>query len=91
MKRIVRQNFGRFRICYEKATATNPDLAGTLDIAFTIDRAGAPVRAERKGGTLDSASMSACVVAAFGLLSFPEPDGSVESRVVYGLEFDPDP
>ena len=36
VKRIVRQQFGRFRLCYENALRANPTLAGTVTTTFTI-------------------------------------------------------
>src|SRR5262249_16578759 len=38
IQRIVRQNFGRFRLCYENGLRSDPKLTGTVATKFTIDR-----------------------------------------------------
>ena len=40
IQRIVRQNFGRFRLCYENGLKTSPTLAGMVTVAFVIGRDG---------------------------------------------------
>jgi len=34
IQRIVRQNFGRFRNCYESSLRTNPSLTGRVAVKF---------------------------------------------------------
>jgi len=41
IQRIVRQNFGRFRLCYENGMRQNPNLQGRVAVKFVIDRSGA--------------------------------------------------
>jgi len=86
--RIVRQNFGRFRLCYEDALRKNPALAGRVAVRFGIDRSGAVSSVADGGSDIPDATMIACVTRGFGNLSFPQPEGgSVE--VVYPIVFDP--
>lgn len=87
VRRIVRQNFGRFRLCYEDALSRHPDLEGTVSIHFTIGPDGAPrnLGAARSPGFSD-AGMVACVVQAFDGISFPEPAGSAVT-VTYPVLF----
>ena len=40
IQRIVRQNFGRFRLCYENGLRNNPNLQGRVTVKFVIDRSG---------------------------------------------------
>jgi outer membrane biosynthesis protein TonB len=42
---IVRQNFGRFRGCYESGLRSNPGLQGTVSVQFVLGRDGAVVTA----------------------------------------------
>jgi tetratricopeptide (TPR) repeat protein len=75
VQRIVRQNFGRFRLCYEQALARNPNLQGNLGIKFVIDQSGTVGNARPNGaGGITDASMRACVAAAHDSLSFPAPE-----------------
>ena len=41
IQRIVRQNFGRFKLCYEDGLRKNPSLQGRVAVKFVIDRSGA--------------------------------------------------
>jgi hypothetical protein len=74
VRRIIRQNFGRFRLCYQNALRENPALTGTATVDFKVDASGAVTSATDGGGTLASPSSRACVAKAFTGLSFPSPE-----------------
>jgi hypothetical protein len=40
IQRIVRTNFGRFKLCYQRALRDNPNLGGHVVTRFVIDRTG---------------------------------------------------
>jgi hypothetical protein len=86
IQRIVRQNFGRFRLCYENGLRRNPGLAGRVAVRFVIDRSGSVATTTDAGSDLSDSSVVACIVRAFGNLSFPQPDGGVVT-VVYPIQF----
>ena len=89
IQRIVRQNFGRFRLCYEKGLEAKPTLAGTVSVTFVIDESGAVTSVAAGAGTaMPDAKVTACVTRAFGGLSFPQPEGGKVS-VVYPITFSP--
>ena len=88
IQRIVRQNLGRFRLCYENGLRQNPKLTGQVTVRFTIDRAGAVSSAKDERSDLPDAGVVACVVRAYGSLSFPAPEGGSVS-VVYPMSFSP--
>ncbi len=88
IQRIVRQNFGRFRNCYEGGLRTNPSLSGRVQVKFVIDRTGSVSIADDGGSDLADHAVSACVVKSFYGLSFPAPErGSV--RVTYPIMLSP--
>jgi hypothetical protein len=90
IQRIVRQNFGRFRLCYENGLRSNPKLAGKVAVHFTIGKDGAVSGASlMKDTTMPDANVSACVTRAFIGLSFPQPDGGGVVTVNYPLLFAP--
>jgi hypothetical protein len=89
IQRIVRQNFGRFRLCYEGGLEANATLAGRVTVRFLIDRAGSVANAVDAGSDLPDATVVGCVVRAMKSLSFPEPGGGMV-QVVYPLQFAPD-
>jgi hypothetical protein len=88
IQRIVRQNFGRFRACYEMGLKRNPKLEGRVAVKFTIDRAGAIKDVGDDGSDLGDAQAVSCVLRGFANLSFPQPEGGIVT-VVYPIIFHP--
>jgi hypothetical protein len=88
IQRIVRQNFGRFRLCYENGLRNNPNLQGRVAVKFMIDRGGSVAMTSDGGSDLPDTSVVQCVVRAFGNLSFPQPEGGVVT-VVFPIMFSP--
>ena len=88
VQRIVRQNFGRFRLCYESGLRGNPALQGRVAVKFVIDRSGNVSLSSDAGSDLPDQGVVQCVVRGFNNLSFPEPQGGVV-RVVYPIVFTP--
>jgi hypothetical protein len=88
IQRIVRQNFGRFRLCYENGLKSNPTLSGRVSVKFVIDRSGAVSTAQDGGSELPDQGVISCVVRGFGNLSFPQPEGGIVT-VVYPIIFNP--
>ena len=88
IQRIVRQNFGRFRNCYDNGLRTNPTLTGRVVSKFVIDRTGAVSVAQDGGSDLPDRGVVSCVVRSFSSLSFPQPDGGIVT-VNYPILFTP--
>jgi len=88
IQRIVRQNFGRFRLCYENGLRNNPTLSGRVSVKFVIDRSGAVSTAQDGESELPDQGVISCVVRGFGNLSFPQPEGGIVT-VVYPIIFNP--
>jgi Ca-activated chloride channel family protein len=89
IQRIVRQNFGRYRLCYENGLRSNPDLRGRVSVRFVIDREGRVSNVANGGSDLPDASVVSCVVRGFSGLMFPQPEGGVVS-VTYPIVFAPE-
>jgi hypothetical protein len=88
IRRIVRQNFGRFRMCYEQGLGRNPNLEGRVAVRFVIGRDGAVSNAGNGGSDIPDSKVVSCVVSAFYGLSFPQPEGGIVS-VNYPIMFSP--
>ena len=89
IQRIARQNFGRFRLCYEQGLMKDPKLAGTVATKFLIDTHGAVSSAARDNATtMTDATVVSCVTRGFLNLSFPQPESGIVV-VVYPLIFEP--
>jgi hypothetical protein len=89
IQRVVRQNFGRFRLCYQNALRNNPNLAGRVAVSFVIGRDGAVSMAQNGGSDLPDAGVVSCVVGAFYNLSFPQPEQGIVT-VTYPIMFSPE-
>ena len=90
IRRIVRQNLARARLCYQNGLRTDPTLAGTVRTRFVIDKSGSAGSVSDAGSTLTDKPTVACVQRMFGYLSFPEPTAGAMT-VVYSLSFTPPP
>jgi hypothetical protein len=88
IQRIVRQNYGRFRLCYENGLRANPSLQGRVAVRFVIGRDGAVSNVANGDSDLPDAAVVRCVIQAYYGLSFPEPEGGIVS-VVYPIMFAP--
>jgi hypothetical protein len=89
IQRIVRQNFGRLRACYETGLERDPSLEGRVAVKFVIDRSGAVAVAELDAAstTLSDAKVTSCVVAQYTRMTFPQPEGGIVT-VVYPVVFE---
>jgi hypothetical protein len=88
VQRLVRQNFGRFRNCYEGGLIRNPNLSGRVAVRFLIARDGTVSNASSAGSSLPDADVTSCVVSRFYGLSFPKPEHGTVS-VTYPIVFSP--
>jgi hypothetical protein len=75
IRRILRQNHGRYRQCYEKGLARHPNLRGEARVRFAIELDGSASNSRDDGSTLPDASVIRCIGDALERLSFPKPQG----------------
>jgi len=85
VQRIVRQNYGRFRLCYENAVRTNLKAKdGKVVTKFIIARDGSVATVSDGGGTeVDDQGALQCMRKGFASLSFPNPETNAPVTVVY--------
>jgi hypothetical protein len=88
VQRIVRQNFGRFRLCYENGLRKNPSLAGSVVTKVAVGADGRVTQAQDAASTLPDRAVVDCVVRGFSNLSFPAPTGGPTS-FTYPVAFKP--
>lgn len=88
IQRVIRQNFGRMRACYEPALRTNPNLQGRVAVKFVIGRDGSVGSVSNGGSDLPDSGVVSCVVRAFYGISFPQPDQGIVT-VTYPIMFSP--
>lgn len=88
IQRIVRQNYGRFRFCYEQGLAKNPNLEGRVVVRFVIGREGTVTSVQGGGSDLPDSNVHSCILQSFYGLSFPAPEGGLVT-VSYPIAFSP--
>jgi hypothetical protein len=88
IQRIVRQNYGRFRLCYQNGLRRNPSLEGRVAVRFVIGRDGVVSHANNGGSDLPDREVVECVIHAYYDLSFPAPDTGIVT-VIYPIVFSP--
>jgi hypothetical protein len=89
IQRVVRLNFGKFRMCYEDQLKTNPSLHGRVVTKFMIGRDGSVIAAQDGGSDLPNQQVVSCIVKGFQNLSFPTPEGGTVT-VTYPLNLSPE-
>ena len=88
VRRIIRQNFGRFRLCYENGLRRNPNLQGRVSVRFVIGADGAVSNVGNGGSDMPDGGVVSCIMRSFEGLSFPRPEGGIVT-VVYPIMFSP--
>jgi hypothetical protein len=89
VQRIVRQNFGRFRGCYEAELGHSANASGRVTTRFKIATDGSVKDVTDQGSEIASRPFRQCIQRAFAGLSFPIPEGGPVT-VVYPLVFAPE-
>jgi hypothetical protein len=88
IQRVVRQNFGRFKACYENGLRNNPSLQGRVAVRFVIGHDGEVSNVGNGGSDLPDGGVVSCVQRAFYGLSFPQPENGIVT-VSYPIVFSP--
>jgi hypothetical protein len=88
VERIVQQNSGRFRLCYEAALRSDPTIKGRAALAWTITREGRVVDVTVVDST-SNAPLDACLSRQPSGLEFSR--ARAPTTVVYGLALEPEP
>ncbi len=92
IQRIVRQNFGRFRLCHEQGSKKGAPGPGSVVVKLVIDGKGEVQSAKDEGSsTLADKEIISCVTKAFSGLSFPEPEDHKPVTVIYPILFNANP
>lgn len=75
IRRVVRQNRGAIKYCYEQELQKNKGLAGRVTVRFTISATGSVVSAVVSDSTLNNAAVERCMTNNIRRWVFPEPKG----------------
>ncbi len=85
--RIVRRHWNEMKYCYEKELNKDPNLAGTVKLAWVINPVGFVASAQIAESSLNNANAEACMVANVRRWKFPAPRGGGIVNVTYPFSF----
>lgn len=88
IQRILRQSFGRFRLCFEQGSRSWSIPFARVKVRFVIGRTGAVTSAVVMESTAWEREINSCVLRSVRGLQFPEPEGGVVD-VIYPFAFSP--
>jgi hypothetical protein len=80
VRRILRQSYGRYRLCYEQGLERKRELAGTVATRFVIALDGRATKLKDDGSRLSDAAVIRCIEASTAQISFPAPRGEWAGR-----------
>lgn len=86
VQRIVRQNSGAQKFCYQNGLRNNPNLQGRVTVRFIISRDGSVSSANNGGSDLPDQTVVQCVIRSFYGMSFPAPENGIVS-IIYPIIF----
>ena len=84
VQRVVRPNFGRVRLCYERALANDPTAQGTVTVKLAVGKDGAVSGATPAASTVTN-DLASCIAHAAGALAFPTADSITLVTIQYTL------
>ena len=87
IQRVVRQHRREITHCYEQRLQRDPNLAGRIEMEWTIAPSGDVVSASVSESTMDDAEVGRCMARRIQQWVFPEPDGGGIVRVNYPWNF----
>jgi hypothetical protein len=70
---VVARNRWRFKACYNKALASDPNAGGTVRVTVRVGESGEVTSATGSGDA--GAALTSCIASAFNSMKFSEPEG----------------
>jgi outer membrane biosynthesis protein TonB len=87
VRRIINQNRGEIRTCYEKALLSNPAVNGRIVYTWHISSQGPVVSADITRSTAGSPTLEKCVKEVIKLMHFPVAPNGMPTTVIYPFVF----
>lgn len=85
--RVVKQNLGAIRYCYERQLVANPNLYGKIKVEFVIGPTGRVMTQKVKNTTMNNSLVEGCILRKLRAWKFPQPTGGTEVAVSYPFYF----
>ncbi len=83
VRRVVRRHHSEVSRCYEAQLDANPELAGRVNVRFTISGTGTVESASVQDSTAENDALHTCITSAVQRWTFPAPDGGAQVVVTY--------
>ncbi len=87
--RVIRRHQNEIKYCYEQELNKEPNLAGKVAVAFTIDPTGAVSDAQVSETSLNNTTTESCMLSRIRRWRFPEPKGGGIVSVTFPWIFKP--
>jgi TonB family protein len=87
VRKVIRDNSGQIRFCYESQLTKYPKLRGTVSIKFIINADGKVVSSTVANSTAGNAELETCVAGRVRTWQFPKPKGGGAVAVTYPFIF----
>jgi len=90
VRRIIRRHINEVKACYEQELSRQPDLAGKIDVQFTIAASGEVVASQLARSTMGNARVESCTVEAVRRWQFAKPLGGGVIVITYPFVLTPE-
>lgn len=87
ISKVVKDNIGRVRYCYERQLAAEPNLYGKIKVTWTITAAGSVSVQKIDQSTMKNSMVEGCILRTVSKWNFPRPDGGGDVVVSYPFFF----
>jgi TonB family protein len=89
IRRIVRAHINEVRHCYNQGLVRDPNLAGRVEVQFTVGPTGKVPLAVVQQSSLEDKNVANCVTKAVRRWTFPKPHGGGHVMVTYPFVLSP--
>jgi hypothetical protein len=85
--RVINQNIGQVRFCYERGLLLNPDLSGKIVANWDINASGNVQGTKIRQSTMNNNPVEQCILRRISKWKFPQPSGNTVVTVSYPFLF----
>lgn len=89
IRRIVRAHIGEVRYCYNEGLQEDPELAGRVEVQFTIGTDGSVAESTVASTDIDDSGVPECIANAVARWKFPKPADGNKVTVTYPFVLEP--
>ena len=87
IKKVMADKAGAVKACYQKELQKNPDLSGSIKVAFMIGADGKVVGVKIENSSIDSPAVENCILDNIKSWRFPQAKGGGNTKVNKTFQF----